>query len=294
GQALEVRLDLLGSADPTVAQRLDAGPLHRLLLGVTGVGEVGHVQIGAAGAGVEEHLDPLAGVLVPMEVHHQADDHEAHGTVEVDRLLDVRVVQDAAGVAQVRGGDHRGVVVRQQGPAVREHDRVVVDVADLRVGVDRLGHLVRVLHGGQAGADVEELVDALPSHVPHPLSETAPVVLAGLADVGHVLLDHGGPFAVHREVVLAAEGRVVDAGDGGPADVELGGGGRVFAGDGGGFFAHRHNLFVEGTFTSSYDRRPLEDSTGPVPHTRATSLARNVFTGHTGNSGRFRDGVGPG
>jgi hypothetical protein len=37
---------------------------------------------------------------------------------------------------------------------------VVIDVHDPGSGHDRLGHLVRIVHGGNSGADVEELPDA--------------------------------------------------------------------------------------------------------------------------------------
>jgi len=50
----------------------------------------------------------------------------------------------------------------QQRTRVRENDGVVVDVDDPRVRGDALGDLVDVLRGGQPGADVEELPDAVP------------------------------------------------------------------------------------------------------------------------------------
>jgi hypothetical protein len=43
---------------------------------------------------------------------------------------------------------------------VGQHDWVVVDVNDPCLGGDRLGDLVEVGAGGDAGADVEELADA--------------------------------------------------------------------------------------------------------------------------------------
>jgi hypothetical protein len=42
-----------------------------------------------------------------------------------------------------------------------EDHRVVVDVDDPGVGSDALGDVVGVVGGGQAGADVEELADAV-------------------------------------------------------------------------------------------------------------------------------------
>ena len=68
----------------------------------------------------------------------------------------VRVVKVAVDVA---GGTLVGGVARQRA-GVRQHQRVVVDVDDPGRRGGSLRDLVRVLHGRQAGADVEELADA--------------------------------------------------------------------------------------------------------------------------------------
>jgi hypothetical protein len=54
-------------------------------------------------------------------------------------------------------GHTLGSGVAQQGAGVHQHQRVVVDVDDPRLGRDPLGDLVGVLHRGQASADVEKL-----------------------------------------------------------------------------------------------------------------------------------------
>jgi hypothetical protein len=56
-----------------------------------------------------------------------------------------------------RGGALGGT--GEQGTRVREHDRVVVDVDHPGRRGDRLGDLVHVRAGGDAGADVQELPD---------------------------------------------------------------------------------------------------------------------------------------
>jgi len=70
--------------------------------------------------------------------------------------------QDRRRVAQV-GLDRRRVghfVPVQELPAVAHRDGIGIHVDDAGQGVDRLGQRVDVADGGQARADVEELVDA--------------------------------------------------------------------------------------------------------------------------------------
>src|SRR5438094_8758619 len=59
---------------------------------------------------------------------------------------------------QVAGGG-RGPRSGQQGARVADHHRIVVHVDHVRVLGGAPGDLVHVLHGGQAGANVEELRD---------------------------------------------------------------------------------------------------------------------------------------
>jgi hypothetical protein len=65
-----------------------------------------------------------------------------------DRLAEV---QDPA------GGDPLGA--GEQGPGMGQDPRVVVHIDHPDLGGDPLGHLVGVVGGGQAGADVQELAD---------------------------------------------------------------------------------------------------------------------------------------
>jgi len=96
---------------------------------------------------------------------------------------------------------------------VCQDDGVVVDVDDAGPGVDALGHLVGVVRGRYAGADVEELADA----------RLAAQLADGPAEEGPVGADRGDDLRVGRGgelsgllvggvVVLAAQPGVVDAG----------------------------------------------------------------------------------
>lgn len=136
--------------------------------------------------------------------------------------LDLLVLQDALRLPQIRRHDDGAVVRRQQRATVREHDRVVVDVGHLGVGVDLLRRLVGVLLGRQAAADVQELVDPRSSHqVLHPLDEGFPVLDRAATGVRDVLQVGRRTFAVGGEIVLATEQCVIDARDGRGGSVEL-------------------------------------------------------------------------
>ena len=117
-----------------------------------------------------------------------------------------RLGQDRPGVAQVRvdvGGRALGAA-GEQGPGVQEHDRVVVYVHDARLRRHPLGYLVRVVHRGQPGPDVQELPDARLGHqVVHRPAEERPLRADADQDVGEGLHDLLGRRPVDREVVLA-------------------------------------------------------------------------------------------
>jgi hypothetical protein len=136
-----------------------------------------------------------------------------------DRLVEV---QDFAGL----GNDQiRIVIVRvdvrchalgsrvdQQHPRVRQHDRIVVDVHDPRLRRDRLGDLVGVLHGGQAGADVEELANpGFPGQEPHDANEKLSRLL-GHSDHVEELQRGVTGVPVGLVVVLTSHPVVPDAG----------------------------------------------------------------------------------
>src|SRR6266508_311456 len=97
----------------------------------------------------------------------------------------------------------------QQSTGVHDHERVVVDVDHPVVRVDALHHAVRVLHRGQPGAQVQELVDPFSGHHARGSVQARPIG-AG-AGRGHWYQVHDllAQLAVGREVVLAAEPPVV-------------------------------------------------------------------------------------
>jgi hypothetical protein len=145
-----------------------------------------------------------------------------------DRLVPVEQfagrVQDAFGVAQVALDGKGPLVVGQQGGGVRDHHRVVVQVDDADVRVDALGKLMDVLHGGQAGADVQELDHVLvPDEVADDPGENLPLQLRADPGRGHRHDHLFGQRPVDREVVSPAEEVVVNARAIGARGVDLGG-----------------------------------------------------------------------
>jgi spermidine/putrescine transport system ATP-binding protein len=189
-----------------------SGLRHGLLVDVGG--HVGQRQVAAARrrAGQRGH-DAVGVVLVAHQVQHRHE-HDRHRLAEVQRPG--RPGQDQVGVAQVGvdmvDGPFQGS--GEQGPRLGYDHRVVVHVDHPGVRRDRLGDLVGVVRGGQAGADVEELADAdLGGQVAHRAGEEGPV-RPGREDQVRVGLEGrvaGRP--VHRVVVDAAEPVVVDPGD---------------------------------------------------------------------------------
>ncbi|RJQ80795.1 alpha/beta fold hydrolase [Pseudonocardiaceae bacterium YIM PH 21723] len=151
--------------------------------------------------------------------HHQ--EQQPDRLVEVDQPVHVGVVQDVLRLPDVRAQHHGPGIVGQQQLAVRHRDRVPVHVGDPAVGHDLPGDLVHVVHGGDAGADVQELPDALSGHqLDHPAQR-------GAADPGDVLEagihrhDLGRELAVRGEVVPAAEQVVVHPGHAGHGDIDV-------------------------------------------------------------------------
>lgn len=76
---------------------------------------------------------------------------EQHGDRlrKVDQAPGFGVREDRFGVAQVGLDDGGALVLLQQGRAVHEDHRVVVDVDHTRGRVDPLGDLVDIVPGGQ-------------------------------------------------------------------------------------------------------------------------------------------------
>ena len=119
-----------------------------------------------------------------------------------------------------------------QGAGVDQHDRVVVDIDDPALRRHRLGDLVGVVGGGQAGADVEELADArLTGQVPDRADQEGPGGASVLDDRREGLENLVADLAVDGEVVLAAQPVVPDPGRLRHVGIDLGrylaGGGRV-------------------------------------------------------------------
>jgi hypothetical protein len=96
---------------------------------------------------------------------------------------------------------------------MQQHDRVVVDVDHLGVRSHPLSYLVRVVRGGDPGAEVQELADGrLAGQVPGHPAEEGPVGAHPEPQArrhGHHAL---GGLPVGGEVVLAAEPVVIDPG----------------------------------------------------------------------------------
>jgi hypothetical protein len=120
-------------------------------------------------------------------------------------------------IPQVVADDRGAVHAVQHVPGVRDDHGIVVDVdhpavrrgPPLAAGADDVVHAV---HGGQPGADVEELPDPqVPGQVADGAPEEAPVLKHGPAN--HVLAQHRerppDGLPIGREVVLPAEHVVV-------------------------------------------------------------------------------------
>ena len=152
-------------------------------------------------------------VLGILDQVQHPEQHDRHRLAEVQDGR--RPVQDQPGIAQVGlyvvGRALRGAP--QQGLRVQQDDRVVVDVDHPGIRGFPLGHLVRVVAGGDPGADVQELADAgLGGQVPgRPAEEGA--VGAHPEPQARRRGQHAlGGLPVGGEVVLAAEPVVVDPG----------------------------------------------------------------------------------
>ncbi len=146
-----------------------------------------------------------------------------------DRLVEVQqgthfgVVEDSVRVAQVCLDNSGGDFVGEQGTAVGEDHRVVVDVDDAHFRVDLVRDFVHISGGGQAGADVEELADTGTDQFPGGTAQQHAAFPAQLFALGEDLLHGGRSGPVGGEVVLPAEEVVVDAGDAGDFGVDLSG-----------------------------------------------------------------------
>ncbi len=118
--------------------------------------------------------------------------------------------QDRGGVAHVGLDVVRGALgaADEQRLRVTQHDRVVVDVHDPRLGDHALHYLMEVRLGGDAGADVEELGHALIREPGGGAVHEGAVLPGGVLRLGREFAPDG---LVDRVVVLAAQQPVVDA-----------------------------------------------------------------------------------
>ena len=153
----------------------------------------------------------------------QRDQHQRDRLGQVEGGPDSRVAEDLLRLAQVRVEvrAHPIRVAGQQGPGVRQHDRVVVHVDHPGFRRDALRDLVHVAGAGQAGADVQELPDpGLGGQVPHGPVEERPVLPGGGAHRGPGAQHLAGRLPVGREVVFPAQEVVVDPGGMRPGHVD--------------------------------------------------------------------------
>ena len=157
--------DLGPAAHPAAADGLHEHPLEGGG-GRRSGGEVRQLQVAAPGQRRRELGDHAVRVLVVVEVVDDRVEHEPDRAVEVEEPGDRRAGQDRVRVPDVGRDDRRGGVTRELGAPVGEHDRVVVHVRHAGRRVELLGDLMGVARRGQAGAEVEKLVDALGGEVP--------------------------------------------------------------------------------------------------------------------------------
>jgi serine-type D-Ala-D-Ala carboxypeptidase len=194
---------------------------HRRSLDVAGWVRQRQVAPGRHGSNQPGH-DPVRIVLI-ADVLQDRHQHDRHRTGEVQYLR--RRSKDRLGVAQV-GIDARGGTVRPAGQerlGVGQHHRVIVHVHHAALRRRALGYLVRVVRGGQARTDVQELADpGLADQVPHRPPQEYPVP-ARRADDVRVRRDHPlSGYPVDGEVILPAQPVVIDPGDVRHGGVHLG------------------------------------------------------------------------
>jgi hypothetical protein len=153
-----------------------------------------------------------AGIVAIRHEMQDGDQQHRDWLVKPEHRTDAWVPGNRLGVPQVVADDRGVAHAVQHVPGVRQHHRVVVDVHHAAVRRDRPGQLVHVAHGGQPGADIEELPDPLlAGQVADGPPEEEPVLPHGAPH--DVLAEHvEGPahrITVGGEVVLPAEHVVV-------------------------------------------------------------------------------------
>jgi len=180
-------------------------------------------QIAAGGGGIQQLLHDRVRIVVIEDVPQDSQHRDRDRLREVQRLGGS--LQDLVGVARV-GIDVVGDALRgagEQSPSVRQYERIVVDIDDAALRRDRLRDLMGVVEGGQAGTDVEELPNPrFAGEVCDDADEERANRASQVADVREDLEDLITHFAVHREVVLAAQPVVPDTGRVRDGRVDLG------------------------------------------------------------------------
>lgn len=102
--------------------------------------------------------DPVRVFFLPDEMKDEGHAQRCR-LREIDGSPQLRVAEDTGRVSQVTlGQDHAGGTL-DVSPALREYDRVVVDVHNAGALVVPTDELVQVASRGQAGPDVNELRD---------------------------------------------------------------------------------------------------------------------------------------
>ena len=155
-QAREEPGELLGAAQIVGHRAAVVVTLLRLVERLVGVGAVVEREVTAGGQAGLQAADDRVRLLVG-EMAHDPHQHEGDRLREIQQAR--RGVQDSGRIPDI------GVQVfacplgaaGQQGAGVRQHQGVVVHVDDFAFRRRLLGHFMRVVGRGKAGADVQEL-----------------------------------------------------------------------------------------------------------------------------------------
>ncbi len=175
-------------------------------------GSVRQDQQAARGERVPQQGDRLPGVVLVLHEVEHGHEQKRDRTIEVEQPADLWTPQDRLGGAEIGRDDGGPLVTVEDGPAVGDGDRVVVDVDHSGGGVRRLGYLVDVAEGGDAGTDVQELIHTLADGVAHGAPHEGAVGLHDLRQSGKCRDRPAAGLAVGLEVVRAAQVVVVDPG----------------------------------------------------------------------------------
>ena len=219
--AREVGGDLIVGPPVTPAERLVQDGLQLGGVWIAQGPEVRHEQAAAFRDRVLEGRDDAERVLVVGQVVQDGAGDDGDRPAEVQQCPQFRVAQHGTRVRDVRADHDRLVVFLQQRPAMREDNGVNVDIADPGAGIDALRDLMHVVRRGQAGPEVEELVDAkLIGDVRDSPDQAGPVVLRDGDRAGEARDEDLADLPVGGEVVLATEQVVVHTSDAGYFRVE--------------------------------------------------------------------------